>query len=303
MSSASNLTQLLLVKALNESSDGIAIIDARQAGFPVIYVSKGFENMTGYTSAEVMGKNFRLFQGSDTNQSELVLLRSAMVKGEACIATLRNYRKDGTMYWNELSITPVYDDDGLLSHFISIQKDVSVKILLEQQLKTLTNTDPVSGINNRRHFDERFSNLLSIAKRIQCEVSVLLISLDYFKHFNERYGQSAGDECLQKVGRCIAKSFQRTSDCAARFSGEEFSVASFSSNLEGLDQHIQKLCELVGTLNIQHSDSPHGVVTITIGGIQHLPNRDTTQEKLIELANLKLLAAKRNGGNCVNILD
>ena len=299
----SNLTQLLLVKALNESSDGIAIVDARKAGFPVIYVSKGFENMTGYASAEVMGKNFRLFQGSDTNQSELVLLRSAMAKGEACIATLRNYRKDGVMYWNELSITPVYDDDGLLSHFISIQKNVSAKILLEQQLKTLTNNDPVSGISNRRHFDERFSNLLSIAKRIQSEMSVLLINLDYFKQFNERNGQSAGDECLQKVGRCIAKSFQRTSDCAARYSGEEFSVVSFSSNLEGLDQHIQKLCELVSTLNIQHSDSPHGVVTIAIGGIQRLPNRETTQEELIELANLKLLAAKRNGGNCVNILD
>ena len=207
------------------------------------------------------------------------------------------------MYWNELSITPVNDGDGMLTHFICIQKDVTARIQLEQQLKTLSNTDPVAGVGNRHHFEERFSNLLSIAKRIRCELSVLLIDLDYFKQFNERYGQAAGDDCLQKVGDCIAKSFRRTSDCVARYGGEEFAVVSFSSNLEGLHQHTRLLCERVRKLNIPHPDSPHGVVTISIGGIQRMSERETSKEGLIELANLKLVAAKRNGCNCVNILD
>src|SRR4030067_252535 len=303
MNATTNVSQHLLAKAINTSHDGIAIIDARQDCFPVIYVNKVFERLTGYPSAEVVGKNFRMFQAGDDHQSELAVIRSAVKNGEGCVATLRNYRKDGSMYWNDLSISAVHDDDGgLLTHFIGIHRDVTARIQLEQQLSTLTNTDPVAGISNRHHFDERFSGLLSIAKRIHSELSVLLIDLDHFKQFNERYGQSAGDECLRKVGNCIAGSFRRTSDCAARYSGEQFAVVSFSSNLEGLHQHTGKLCERVRMLDIPHQDSPHGVVTISIGGVQRMPNRETAKEVLIEQASLKLLAAKRSGCNCVNIL-
>lgn len=206
------------------------------------------------------------------------------------------------MYWNELSLSPVHDDDGMLTHFIGIQKDVTARVQLEQQLSTLTNTDPVVGIGNRHHFEERFSNLFYIAKRIHSDLSVLLMELDHFKQFNGQYGQSAGDDCLRKVGDCITKSFRRTSDCVARYGGEEFAVVSFSSNLEGLHQHIQNLCERVCMLNILHSESPHGVVTISIGGVQRMPDKEVTKEGLIELARLKLLAAKRNG-NCVKLLD
>ncbi|MEO8343178.1 MAG: diguanylate cyclase [Gallionella sp.] len=303
MSSSAKISQQLLYQAIHESKDSIALVDARKAHFPLIFVSKGFENMTGYSTAEVIGKNFLLFQASDTNQSRFAFIRGAINEGEPCVSTLRNFRKDGSMYWNELSIAPVHDEDGMLTHFISIQKDITAKVLLEHQLQTLTNIDPVAGISNRHHFEERFSDLLSIAKRIQSEMSVVLINFDYLTQFNECYGQALGDECLHKVGNCIAQSFRRTSDCAARYSGEEFSVVSFSSNLEGLHKHLQQLCERVRLLDIPHSDSPHGIVTITIGGIQCKIGQDTTQEGLIGQANIKLLAAKNSGGNGVNLLD
>ncbi|HTN93572.1 MAG TPA: diguanylate cyclase [Gallionella sp.] len=303
MTAKTNISRQLLIKAINTTHEGIVVIDAQQGGFPQLYVNEGYERMTGYPATEMIGKKFRVFHASDDHQSELAVIRSALTEGDGCVATMRNYRKDGSMYWNEISVVPVRDDDGKLTHFISIQKDVSDRIRLERQLDTLSNTDPVSGVNNRHHFEERFSNLLSIAKRIHCELSVLLIDLDYFKLFNDRYGQAAGDECLRKVGECIAKSFRRTSDCVARYDGEAFAVVSFSSNLEGLHQHTKLLCERVRTLNIPHQDSPHGVVTVSIGGVQRMSDRDTSREGLIEQANLKLLAAKRNGCNCVNILD
>jgi diguanylate cyclase (GGDEF)-like protein/PAS domain S-box-containing protein len=303
MISKANISKHLLAKAINTSNEGIVIIDAQQSGFPQIFVSEGYERLTGYSSAEVVGKKFRVFQGDDDHQPELIVIRSALTKGIECVATMRNYRKDGAIYWNEISIFPVHDADGVLTHFISIQKDVTARIQLEQQLSTLSNTDPVAGVSNRQHFEERFSNLLSIAKRIRCELSLLLINVDYFKQFNERYGQSAGDECLRKVGDCVAKFFRRTSDCVARYGGEEFAVVSFSSNLEGLHQHTRLLCEGVRMLGIPHLDSPHGAVTISIGGIQRRSEKETSREALIEMANLKLLAAKRSGCNCVNILD
>ena len=133
-------------------------------------------------------------------------------------------------------------------------------------------------------------------------MSVLMIDLDHFKSFNERYGHSAGDECLRLVGDCIANSFVRASDCVARYDGEEFAVVSFSSGIEALRLHAQKLCEQVRALNIPHSDSPHGVVTVSIGGIHRLPNRDTTAELLVELAIQELLSAKRSGRNRVHII-
>jgi diguanylate cyclase (GGDEF)-like protein/PAS domain S-box-containing protein len=303
MVAKTNISKPLLVKAIDASNEGIVILDAQQNGFPLIYVNQGFEKLTGYASAEIVGEKFRVFQANDDHQSELAVIRSALTRGVGCVATLRNYRKDGTMYWNEISIAPVHHDSGMLTHFICFQKDVTSRILLEHELKTLSNTDPVSGVSNRRHFEERFSDLLSIAKRIRCELSVLLIELDYFRQFNERYGQPAGGDCLHEVGDCIAKSFRRTSDCVARYSGDGFAVVSFSSNLDGLHQHTLLLCERVRMLNIPHYDSPHGVVTVSIGGIQRRSENETSKEGLVEQTKLKLLAARQSGCNCVNILD
>ena len=173
--------------------------------------------------------------------------------------------------------------------------------MLNQQPNTVAYTGPMPGISNRHHFDERFADLLSISKRVHCEVSVLMIDLDQIDRFNARYGQAAGDESLRMVADCIAKSFARTSDCVVRYGGEEFAVVSLASNIEDLRHHAQKLCEQVRALNIPHGDSPHGVLTISIGGIHRLPNRGTTEEEFIELANQGLLVAKRDGRNCVHI--
>ncbi len=86
----------------------------------------------------------------------------------------------------------------------------------DQQPNTVPYTGPLAGISNRRDFDVRFADLLSISKRVHSEMSVLIIDLDHLRQFNERYGHSAGDECLRRVGDCVAKSFARASDCVVR---------------------------------------------------------------------------------------
>src|SRR5574340_631642 len=240
MSSAINISRDLLAQAIDQSHDGVTIADARKQGFPLIYVNRGFEKLTGYASGEILGKSYRILQGTDTEQPGLDIVRAAVAKGEGCLVTLRNYRKDGSMFWNELSISPVHDADGNLTHYIGIQKDVTARILLEQhlhqsnldlqtlnqQLNTLVYTDHLVGISNRRYFDERFASLLASTQRTHSNISILLIEIDHFRQFNVRYGRSAGEECLRMVGDCIAKSFSRSADCAARYAGEEFAVAS-----------------------------------------------------------------------------
>jgi diguanylate cyclase (GGDEF)-like protein/PAS domain S-box-containing protein len=302
MNSSAEIYQDLLVKAVGEAREGVTLADAQHPDFPLIYVNEGFERLTGYACDEVMGKNYRILQGTDTGQPEIAVMLATIAKGEGCVVALRNYRKDGSMFWSELSISPLHNAQGTLTHFIGILKDVEARGQPGQQPETSTYTDPLIGMGNRRHFNERFADLLHVAQRIHTGISVLMIDLDHFNIFNERYGHSAGDECLRMVGDCIAKSFIRTSDCVARYGGEEFAVVSFSTSIEALRHHAQSLCEHVRALNIPHGDSRHGVVTISIGGIHRLPNRDTTEELLLELANQELLAAKRSGRDRVHII-
>jgi diguanylate cyclase (GGDEF)-like protein/PAS domain S-box-containing protein len=302
MNSEVNVYQDLLVKTVSQAREGVIIADAQQQGFPLIYVNEGFEKLTGYAFDEVIGKSYSILQGTDTDQPGIAVMLAAIAKGEGCVVTLRNYHKDGSMFWSELNIAPMHNAQGTLTHFIGILKDIAARSQLGQQPEAPTYTDPLIGIGNRRHFDERFADLLHVAQRIHSGISVLMIDLDHFKIFNERYGHSAGDECLRMVGDCIAKSFIRTSDCVARYGGEEFAVVSFSTGIEALRYHAQKLCEQVRALNIPHGDSPYGVVTISIGGIHRLPNRDTTEELLIALAEQELLAAKRSGRDRVHII-
>ncbi|MEH2052220.1 PAS domain S-box protein [Nostoc sp.] len=118
-------TLRLRERALAATSNGIIIADARLAYNPVIYVNHAFEQITGYSATEVIGQNCRFLQRTDTQQSALNELRSSLQAGTSCKVVLRNYRKDGTLFWNELSISPIYDENGKLSHFIGIQTDIS----------------------------------------------------------------------------------------------------------------------------------------------------------------------------------
>ncbi|MDJ0863529.1 MAG: PAS domain-containing protein [Gammaproteobacteria bacterium] len=100
----------------------------------MIFVNPGFERLTGYRAAEALNKNCGFLQGRDSRQAELDILREALRKGKPCIVTLRNYRKDGSMFWNELSMSPVHDNSGELTHFVAVQKDTTARALAEAEL-------------------------------------------------------------------------------------------------------------------------------------------------------------------------
>lgn len=125
-------------RAIAASHNGIVIADARLPDNPVIYVNLAFERITGYTAAEVIGRNCRFLQGADINQPGLKELRTALQNQQGCRVSLRNYRKDGSAFWNELSIAPMYDDQGNLTHYIGIQSDISDRRLAESELTQRT---------------------------------------------------------------------------------------------------------------------------------------------------------------------
>lgn len=121
-------------KAIEASCVGIVIADALLPDMPLIYVNSAFEKMTGYSAIEVLGKNCRFLQGKKTNQPQLNQLRQAIKQGKNCIVTLLNYRKNGSQFWNELTISPIYNQANQLTHFVGIQNDVSHRIETQQAL-------------------------------------------------------------------------------------------------------------------------------------------------------------------------
>ncbi|MBW4631080.1 MAG: PAS domain S-box protein [Iphinoe sp. HA4291-MV1] len=136
-------------RAIAASSNGIMIADVTMPDSPIIYANPALEQITGYSVAEVIGKNWRFLHGSDINQLGMTELHHAMTQGKSCNVVLRNYRKDGTLFWNEISISPVYDNNGLFTHYIGIQTDITerkqaeVALLVSQErLQYLLSSSP-----------------------------------------------------------------------------------------------------------------------------------------------------------------
>jgi PAS domain S-box-containing protein len=127
----------LLERAVIASTNSIVIVDPNQPDYPIVYVNPAFEKTTGYAYEEVLGRNCRFLQGEDRDQPALGELRTAVREGRHCTAVLRNYRKDGTLFWNELSIYPVRDAEGRATSFVGVQNDVTERIRTEEILSEI----------------------------------------------------------------------------------------------------------------------------------------------------------------------
>lgn len=127
----------LLKKAVDASNDGIVIAEQEGEDNILIYVNKAFERLTGYSADEILYQDCRFLQAGDREQQGIEEIRQAIKEGKSARVTLRNYRKDGSMFWNELSLSPVYSDDEQLMYYIGVQKDVSEFVELKRQFEAL----------------------------------------------------------------------------------------------------------------------------------------------------------------------
>lgn len=135
-----NIEEQLNLKsaALQAAGNGIIISDARAKNNPIIYCNEAFQEITGYTSEEILGNNSRFLQSDDRDQQGIAQIRRAMIYGESCQVTLRNYRKDGSMFWNELTINPIRNLEGEVTHYIGIQSDITQRRMAEEERNYLT---------------------------------------------------------------------------------------------------------------------------------------------------------------------
>lgn len=172
-----------------------------------------------------------------------------------------------------------------------------------QTLQHLSSVDGLTGIANRRHFDESLEMEWRRAYRAEFPLSLIMIDIDFFKAFNDSYGHQSGDEALKLVATALSDGLKRPGDLTARYGGEEFAVILQGASKEGAVKIAQALRQKVEALGILHKDSPANVVTVSLGVATADPRRDPSPPALLASADRALYQAKQQGRNRVVVDD
>jgi diguanylate cyclase len=165
-------------------------------------------------------------------------------------------------------------------------------------------TDSLTGLANRRHLDSALKQEVGRAKRQGYPLSLIMLDVDHFKRFNDRYGHLAGDECLQDVAGVIKRALKRPADTAARYGGEEFTVLLPDTDMPGAIQVAQEILQAIVGLGIAHSDNPCAVVTASAGVSTALAtSQEMTPAGMIKAADACLYYAKHSGRNRIHAIS
>jgi diguanylate cyclase (GGDEF)-like protein/PAS domain S-box-containing protein len=199
-----------------------------------------------------------------------------------------------------LNARKIYREMNNVEMILLAIEDVTERKKAEEQLKLLASMDGLTGISNRRHFDNTLDAEWRRAMRSSTPVSLIMIAIDYFKNYNDFYGHLAGDSCLQKIAHMIRDSLRRAGNIAARYGGEEFAVILPDTDAEGAHLFAESLREKIEDLDIKHTDSKVGShVTISLGVSTAIPEKDSTPDTLMSQADKALYKAKQGGRNRV----
>jgi diguanylate cyclase (GGDEF)-like protein/PAS domain S-box-containing protein len=255
----------LMERAIASSNNGIIITDATQADNPVVYVNPAFEEITGYGFHEVVGRNCRFLQGSYRNQVALGDIREAIEQARECRVVLQNVRKDGQLFWNELQISPVFNIQGHLTHFIGIQNDISDRKQAEAQLEHSAFYDHLTNLPNRALLIEYLQRAIEKhQKDPNYQFAVLFLDLDGFKKVNDSLGHLVGDLLLVAIARRLENGL-RSRDLLARLGGDEFTI--FLDNIHTLQDATKVAQRVLKKLSQPFNLNGHEVFANTSIGI------------------------------------
>ncbi|WP_420473879.1 EAL domain-containing protein [Noviherbaspirillum sp. ST9] len=290
---ASRLGSLHLAsRAIESNENPIMVTGAAHDGYAIRYVNPAFVRLTGYSADEAIGRNCRFLQAEDHDQPELELLRAALKEERKVHVVLRNYRKDGTLFWNELSISPVRDVTGRVTHFVGEIVDVTARRQEQEALQHQATHDALTGLPNRNLLTDRLRQAISYAQRYQRMVAVAFLDLDKFKHINDTLGHDAGDQLLKIVAERLSACV-RDSDTVARLGGDEFVLVLYDQANEDITYHATQrvLSSISEPMVIAGREM---TVTCSIGFAVY-PQDGQDAETLIKNADTAMYRAKELG--------
>ncbi len=278
--------------------DKHVLMSSTDAGGKIISASGAFCEISGYSEPELIGNDHGIVHHSDMPASVYKELWHAISRGKIWQGELKNRKKDGSSYWVQACISPVFDEQGSVTRYDAIYEDISDK----KRADKLSITDELSSLFNRRHFNNLFPQELARAEREQKSIALVLIDVDYFKPYNDNYGYQQGDKALQVVAKVLQDSLRRAGDFAFRIGGEEFCVVITVDHSEDAYKTAEKLRQAVEALKLEHAYnqvSPYVTVSIGIKVHQGSGTQAPEMDLVYRLADDALYEAKGNGRNQV----
>lgn len=284
----------------NNAGDMIARFDR---DFTRTYISPACREVLGYEPQEFVGLPMQsVVLDEDRSRVHAELICPLLLGADTARSSYRVTRKDGRVIWIETFGRRLPDGSG----FVTVARDVSIQKELEsqleaanQQLRVQVMQDPLTGISNRRRFDEMLGFEYQRAQRLHEPLSLLMIDIDHFKQFNDTYGHPVGDDCLRAVATALDQTLRRPGDLVGRYGGEEFAVLLPGTPLAGAIIISERIRAAVARLPIPGAA---GTLTVSIGGATILAPIDTAgPADLIRSADGALYQAKRDGRDCVKM--
>lgn len=281
--------QCTVAQAVTQTGDALLITSVTGV---IQFVNQAFERTTGYSWNEAIGQTPAIVKSGAHPPEFYADLWRTILAGQIYRGVITNQRKNGDIYHEDKTITPILDDNGNISHFVATGRDVTARIISNACLEHQAHHDPLTGLPNRSLFLDRLAQALRRGQREEGKVAVLFIDLDRFKAINDRCGHDIGDQVLIRVAERL-QSVVRDQDSAARIGGDEFAVI-----LEGL-KALPDSDRVASTL-VAAFESPLeiGGLAIDIGasiGIATYPEDGDGIDMLLRRADVAMYHAKQSG--------
>jgi diguanylate cyclase (GGDEF)-like protein/PAS domain S-box-containing protein len=297
----------LLRGVLDASPEGIVVCEAGPGRQSVVYVNAAFERMSGYSAAELLGRDLRCLQGSDREQDGRNQLRAAIAQGEPCRVLLRNYRKDGSRFWNEMLVQPLRGAGGAVTHLVGFHRDVTEREQTGERrrsgLPSWLREDRLSGLCSRAYFEELLQHDWQIGGREARPITLIAFDIDDLGSYNDTFGRAAGDACIRRVAGVIATAFKRGADVVARWEGGRIVAMVRNAQLDAVPAFALGVTQRVLGQHIHHprASGPQKFVTVSCGAASQIPAADRGADALVQAAMTALARAKQNRSEAVSV--
>ena len=279
----------LLAQAIQQTDEMVRIIDKDGT---ITYVNDALSEHTGYSKEELIGSDSSVFNSSMNDDAFYKEMWNTVLSGKTYRGIFINRKKSGDIFYEEETITPIFDSNKKILNFVVTSQDITRRIAMENELQKLATVDSLTGTYNRHKTNEEIDSQIARSKRYNESFTLVMFDIDYFKEVNDNYGHAVGDYVLKELSSIILEDI-RESDIFGRWGGEEFMLLLPKLNkIEALGV-ADKIKDLISTHNFEKVSK----VTVSIG-VSTYSNNDT-KEKLLKKVDEALYKAKGDGRNSI----